>query len=119
MLPSDGLLEMFARPLERHVSRREFEGILSDLSVLYRTDEEYRALFERPQSSSQTAHKSLQPQQLGNGDDVHKIRVTHVSGEVKVVEIAAQSAMKLDKGSLTRRLGLLGIRDIQRLEVIS
>jgi Ca2+-binding EF-hand superfamily protein len=115
MLPSEGLLEMFARPLERHVSRREFEGILSDLSVLYRTDEEYRALFERPPSPGAGATSSNNV----SAETTHRIRITHVSGEVKVVEIAAQAAMKLDKGSLTRRLGLLGIRDIQRLEVIS
>lgn len=112
MLSSEHLLEMFARGLERHVSRREFQGILSDLSILYRTDDEFRALFEPP-PLPQTKH--------GSGDGVectHRIRVTHVSGEVKVVEIAAQASMKLDKGSLMRRLGLLGVHDVQKLEVL-
>lgn len=131
ILPSEGLLELFARPLERHVSRREFEGILSDLSVLYANDDEFRALFERPPSAALKGAATRQgysgpsglaaasPRSVDDSASTHKIRITHVSGEVKVVEIAAQAAMKLDKGSLTRRLGLLGIRDIQRLEVLS
>lgn len=113
-LPSEQLREMFARPLERHVSSREFEGVLADLSVLYPTDSEFRKLFEYDQPRCDALAAASQVK-----DERHRIRITTMAGEVKVVEISATGpAMKLDKVSLKRRLSLLGITDVQKLELV-
>ena len=101
----EDILVMFCRPLEKLVSLREFENILTDLSVLYPTDQEFSQLitFRAPPAKLERC----------------TVRVTFVSGAQKVFELtAAPGSMKTDRGSLTRRLSLLGVKDVQKIDVL-
>jgi Ca2+-binding EF-hand superfamily protein len=96
------LLEMFIRPLEKHVSIREYENVLIDLSVLYPDDDTFMKLI----SFTRTIPKP----------DKCRVLVRFISGEERLVELtAAPGTMKQDKTSLLRRLALHGIRDVQSL----
>lgn len=102
---SPELLDMFLRPLEKHVSLREFQSVLADLSVLYTTEQFEQMLDFRSGAAT--------------GVETCLVRVTFLSGEQKQYTLtAAAGTMRKDKGSLTRRLALLGVRDCQKIEVL-
>lgn len=102
----EGINVMFCRPLEKLVSLREFENVLTDLSVLYPNNPDFTQLisFKAPPPKLERC----------------TVKVTFISGAQKVYELtAAPGSMKTDRGSLTRRLSLLGVKDVQKIDIVT
>eukprot|EP00658_Telonema_sp_P-2_P066152 TRINITY_DN5523_c0_g1_i1.p1 TRINITY_DN5523_c0_g1~~TRINITY_DN5523_c0_g1_i1.p1 ORF type:complete len:221 (-),score=35.85 TRINITY_DN5523_c0_g1_i1:216-878(-) len=107
-MTNTAVVSAFTRSLEKPVSFREFEQVLKDVSILAEGDYQFQALIEL-----NTTDKGAPVNEI-------IVRATMISGETADVAIAtpAGSLVRTDKTSLMRRLRLLGLSDVVRVELL-